>query len=120
MLPPSMAVEAGPAGEADGAADAAAALGAAALGAAALGAAGVGVAEPLQAPTTIAATAINDPIRVRIMKCSPPLCTRIATPSGIGWSCIDLSMIPTLTGCRGQPAVARYRVTVRLSVFHQS
>jgi hypothetical protein len=67
MLPPSMAVEAGPAGEADGAADAAAALGAAALGAAALGAAGVGVAEPLQAATTIAATAINDPIRVRIM-----------------------------------------------------
>jgi hypothetical protein len=114
-LPPSVAVEAGLAAAAEGAADAAAALGAAALGAA-----GVGVAEPPQAATTIAVTAISNPTRVRIMKWSPPLCTRIATPSGIGWSCIDLSMIPTLTGCRGQPAVARHRVTVRLFMFHQS
>ena len=57
MLPPSVAVEAGLAAAADGAADAAAD-----------GAAGVGVAEPLQAATTIAATAISDPTRVRIMK----------------------------------------------------
>jgi hypothetical protein len=61
MLPPSVAVEAGLAAAADGAADAAA-------DAAADGAAGVGVAEPLQAATTIAATAISDPTRVRIMK----------------------------------------------------
>ena len=59
------AVEAGLAAAADGAADAAAE---AAADAAADGAAGVGVAEPLQAATTIAATAISDPTRVRIMK----------------------------------------------------
>jgi hypothetical protein len=65
MLPPSVAVEAGLAAAADGAADAAAD---GAADAAADGAAGVGVAEPLQAATTIAATAISDPTRVRIMK----------------------------------------------------